>query len=168
MRKNLLWAAVVMLAALVQTTWPEALRVAGVLPDLTLILVVYFGIAEGEERAMFTGALGGVFQDIASNGVLGHHVFCNVLAGYLVGRMSTRLVTEHPAVKAGAVFVAALAHGLLYTLIQYIQMPSMSALQMIAAKVVPGAFYTGLATPVVFFVLDRALRRTNPIAGGAS
>ena len=40
LRKNLLWLAMVVLAALLQSTWPDFLKVEGVLPDLTLVLVV--------------------------------------------------------------------------------------------------------------------------------
>jgi len=68
------------------------------------------------------------------------------------------LITEHPAVKAGIVLVASIAHGTLYTCIQYVQTPDMSALQTIFSTVMPGAFYTALVTPLVFFVLSRSLR----------
>ena len=60
-RKNLYWAIAVMAAALVETTWLKAISVMDVTPNLTLLLVIYFAIAEGEEQAMLTGALGGVF-----------------------------------------------------------------------------------------------------------
>ena len=43
-RKNLLWAVAVIGAALMQTTWLDLIRLADVLPNLTLILVVYFAI----------------------------------------------------------------------------------------------------------------------------
>ena len=92
MRRNLLWAVIVVATALVQTTWLDAIRLQGVLPDLTLLLVVYFAIADGEERAMFTGVLGGLYQDVAGNAVLGHHIVCHVIVGYVAGRVAQRLI----------------------------------------------------------------------------
>lgn len=155
MLHNLLWLAAVIVMALVQTTWPDFLTLQGRTPDLTLIVVVYFAIVDGEERAMFTGAVGGLYQDVASRAVLGHNILCLVIIAYAVGRLSTRLVTEHPAVKAGLVFLACLAQGILYTFVLYVQEPSTPVLGNIVTVVVPSAFYTALITPLVFFALSR-------------
>lgn len=160
-RRNLYWAIAVMVAALVETTWLKAISVMDVTPNLTLLLVIYFAMADGEERAMFTGAMGGLFQDVARSTVLGHHVLCLVLVGYASGRIATRLVTEHPAVKAGLVFCASIVYGLLAILVQYVQTPDLAAMHNIVARVVPGAFYTALFTPVLFFLLDRSFRHRN-------
>jgi len=157
MRKNILWAVVVVATALLQTTWLDAIRLQGVLPDLTLLLVLYFAMFHGEERAMFTGLLGGLYQDVAGDSLLGHHILCHVLIGFWVARLARRLITEHPAVKVGVVLCAAVVHGAFYTFIQYVQTPDMSAVHTIFATVMPGAFYTALVTPIVFLLLERSL-----------
>jgi len=166
MAKNLIWIITVAVTALIQTTWPDALKIQGVLPDLTLLLVVYFAISEGEERAMFTGLLGGIYQDVASNAVLGHHVLCHVIVGFIVGRVSTRLVTEHPAVKAGLTFLAGVVHGILYTGIGYVQEPDFLPAYTIVTAVVPGAFYTALLTPIAFAMLGWIFHRRQAVQGG--
>jgi len=158
MRRNLLWAVIVITAALIQTTWLDTIRIQGVLPDLTLLLVVYFALLEGEERAMFTGVLGGLYQDVAGNALLGHHILAYVVVGYLAGRLTRRLITEHPAVKVGVVLGASILCGILFTGVQYVQTPEMRALHTILATVVPEAFYTALVTPLVFFILSRPFR----------
>jgi len=169
MRKNLFWAVTVIAVALIQTTWLDAIRLQGVLPDLTLLLVVYFAVAEGEERAMFTGVLGGAYQDVAGGALLGHHILCHVVVGYLVGRVARRLITEHPAVKAGLVLCASVVHGILFTGIAYVQKPEMSALYTLATSVVPGAFYTALLTPAAFLVLAAVFsRKGHPLQGEAT
>lgn len=166
LKKNVLWLGVVVLAALMQSTWPDVLKVEGVLPDLTLVLVVYFAIVEGDERAMFTGLVGGVYQDVASNSVLGHHVLCLVLLGFVIARFSNRLITEHPAVKAGLVFLAGLGHGILFTAILYVQKPNIEAIQTVFTQVVPAAFYSALVTPILFFLLGFLFHRRDLIQGG--
>lgn len=169
MRKNILWVVVVVAAALIQTTWLDAIRLQGVLPDLTLLLVLYFAIFHGEERAMFTGLLAGLYQDVAGNSLLGHHVVCNVVIGYAAARLVHRLITEHPAVKVGVVLCAGVVHGTLYTFIQYVLTPDMSALHTIFSTVLPGAFYTALVTPLAFVVLSKVLRfDEDAFQGGTS
>lgn len=168
LRRNIGWAVVVVAAALVQTTWLDAIKFQGVLPDLTLLLIVFFAITDGEERAMYTGVLGGIYQDVAGNTALGHHVLCHVIVGYAVGRLAKRLVLDHPVIKVGLTMGASLADGLLFTVIQYVQNPAMSALRMIVATVVPGAFYTALMTPLVFLALSRAFRRGEEALPGGT
>lgn len=165
---NILWIVTAVVMALVQTTWPDFLTFQGVTPDLTLILVVYFAIVEGEERAMFTGAIGGIYQDVASKAVLGHNVLCLVLIGYAVGRFSTRLVTDHPAVKAGMVFLAGLTQGVLYTSVLYVQYPETPVMETIVTAVVPASFYTALITPFVFFGLSRVFKERALAQGTAT
>ena len=166
MIRNILWVIVVVSAALVQTTWPDFLKIQGVTPELVLMLVVYFAIGAGEERAMFTGALGGIYQDVASKAVLGHNILCLVVIGYAVGRISTRLVTDHPAVKAGLVLLAGIAQGVLHTVIAYIQYPADTAVvTTIVSVVVPASFYTALITPFVFLVMDRLFGVNNQAQG---
>ena len=155
LRNHALWAGLVVFTALVEATWLDVVRFQGVLPDLVLILVVYFALAQGEERAMWTGVLGGTFQDVIGNTGLGHHVICLVVVGFIVGKISHRLITDQPAVKAAFVFVAALLHGVLYTFIAYVMNPQMDALYALAATTVPKAFYTAIVTPLIFFGLDR-------------
>ena len=162
MRRHVAWMIVVVAGALIQTTWLEAIQLQGVLPDLTLLLVVFFAINEGEERAMFTGVLGGVYQDVAGATLLGHHVVCHVLVGYAVGRIAHRMLTDHPAVKAGLVLGASLAHGMLFTCIAYVQAPELSAINLLFSNVIPQAFYTALLTPVAFFVLARLFGAAEP------
>jgi rod shape-determining protein MreD len=152
-RTNFIWAVTVMLTALLEAQWPYVLRVQSVVPQLVLILVIYFAIVDGEERAMLTGLLGGLFQEVATDEALGHRVLCLVILGYTAGSMSRRLITENPAVKASAVFVASVAHGFLYLCIDYLQRPGMSNVASQLAALLPQAFYTALVTPVLFALL---------------
>jgi len=166
MMKNFKWVTVIVFAAVLQTTWPDMLRLQGVTPDLTLLLVVYFAITEGEERAMLTGLIGGVYQDTATNTVLGQHVFCHVIVAYAVGRISTRFVTEHPAVKAGSVLCAGFVDGFLHTAVRYVQEPRLGFFYTLLTSVVPTAFYTAVLTPVVFTLLRRLFAHDERAQGG--
>lgn len=164
--RHLVWLGSVIFFALVQTNWPDMLKFQEVLPDLVLVMVVYFAIAEGEERAMFTGLIGGLYQDAAVDTVMGHHVLCNVVAGYVVGRIAMRLVTGHAAVKAGLVLFASLFQGVLFTLIQYVMQPQRGILYPLATAAAPTAFYTALVAPLLFIALDAVCGGDDPARRG--
>jgi len=168
MNRRIGWLIAVILLSLLQTNWPEWAKLQEVLPDFILLLTVYFALTDGEEIAMYTGVIGGLYQDAASNTVLGHHVLCLVIVGYVVGRMSNRLITDHPAIKAGIVFVAALVHGVLFTFVDFVQNPAIGAMYTMATRVVPAAFYTAVITPLVFMVLGWFFRpKPLSLTGGA-
>ncbi len=168
MRRNFWWSVIVVAAALIQTTWLDAIRLQGVMPDLAVLLVVFFAITEGEERAMFTGTLAGMYQDATSNAVLGHHVLCLVIVGYVAGRVARRLVLEHPVIKVVLVMFASTVCGILFTCIQYVETPNISAIHEVAVNVIPAAFYTALITPVVFAALSWFFRRGEPFSGSVA
>lgn len=160
------WFASIIVAALLQTNWPELLKLQEVSPDIVLVLVVYFAIAYGEERAMMTALIGGVYLDVAVNTTLGHHVFCYVLIGFFCGRLSTRLITEHEAIKAGLVLLASFSHGVLFIAIQYVQQPHRGMLFPILSIGAPVAFYSAIITPLVFLAVERIFHRREAITGG--
>jgi rod shape-determining protein MreD len=157
----------VILASLVQTTWPDSLKIRGAGPDFVLLFVVFFAIVEGEERAMYTALIGGLYQDVTVNTLLGHHVLCLVLVAYGIGRFSTRLVTDHPAVKVGLVFVASLAQGVLFNGVLYIIEPDMKFLYSLIQIVIPVAFFSGILTPFLFVPLERIFQGRQSFQGGA-
>ncbi|MCK5861092.1 MAG: rod shape-determining protein MreD [Candidatus Hydrogenedentes bacterium] len=165
-RNYILWIVCIVFTALLQTNWAEFLRFQEVSPDIILVLVVYFAIAYGAERAMFTGVIGGLYQDVAVNTTLGHHVLCYVIIGYILGHLATRLVSEHAAVKAGLVLLAGLCQGILFVAIQYVIQPQRGMIYPILNTVVPIAFYSAVLTPVVFLIVDRIFRRRELISDG--
>jgi len=158
MRRILFWTLIAIIAALIEATWLRAIRVQGVVPDLVLILVVYCAITEGEERAMFMGVLGGMFQDVYTDTALGHHVLCLVVVAFVVGRVAKRLITDNPAGKAASVFLSSVLDSLLYAIIEYVQKTDMSAFLVMLSGIVPRAFYTALVTPLLFFIVARFVR----------
>jgi rod shape-determining protein MreD len=167
MRKNVKWVMVSALAALLQSTWPDVLKLQDVLPEFALIVTAWFAITEGEERAMFTGVIGGLYLDVAGNTLLGHNVLCLVVAAFVTARISVRLITEHPAVKVALVFTAAVLHGILFTAILYVQKPDIGFLYRLISTVTPSCFYTALVSPLVFFLLGALFREKAPQRGDA-
>ncbi len=156
-----LWIIIIILLSVLQTSWPEILRIQGVIPDLGLIMVIYFALFYGEERAMFTGILTGIYQDIASNLTLGHHVLCLVITGFIFGKLSGRLLSEHPAIKSALVFFGAVLHGIIFNIIVYLQNPYTNIIYVIFINTVPTAFYSALLTPIIFWLLHQLFRFTE-------
>jgi rod shape-determining protein MreD len=152
---NLVWLVLIVVSALLEATWLQAISIQEVVPDIVLILVVYFAITEGAERGMYTGLIGGIFQDVAANTGVGHHVICLVLVGYIVGRMASRLITDNPYVKALTVLFSTIVHEIFYVMIEYVQKVDLEAMYTMSYAIPHRACYTAIVTPIVFYLLLR-------------
>lgn len=114
----LMFAVVLLTALLLQTVVFAGLSVAGWRPDLVLVTVVAFGLAEGPDTGLRYGFAAGLVSDLLSGGGLvgvGALVLC--LVGYTTGSirpyLSTHLLAGQIAVAAIAGAGAVLAHGVL-------------------------------------------------------
>lgn len=106
------------LALLLESTVLQFVLVAGVKPDLVLVLVVFYAITNGPREGAFLGFMGGLAQDFLSGYYLGLNALSFTVVGYLVGLGHTRLFKESPFILAGVTFLATMAfEGVKYFLI---------------------------------------------------
>ena len=86
-RRGLLSVATVLAALLVQSTVLTRLPLPGGAPDLLLVLVVAYALAEGPRSGTVTGFCAGLLADLTSDHELGRTALVLSLVGYLAGRV---------------------------------------------------------------------------------
>ena len=106
-QRFLLGAASVVTALLLQVTVLGRLPLPGAEPDLVLVLVIAFGLAEGPMSGMTTGFVAGLLADGLSDHEMGRLALAYAVAGYVTGLLQdeTARSTLQPfgAVLLGAV-----------------------------------------------------------------
>jgi len=70
---------------LVQITVVPFIRLAGVIPDLILILLVYYSISRGQLYGTVLGAGYGLLIDLISGNLLGLSMLSKTIAGFVAG-----------------------------------------------------------------------------------
>lgn len=86
-RRFLLGAAAVVTALVLQLTVIGRLPLPGVAPDLVLVLVVAFALAEGPMSGLVTGWSAGLLADALSVHELGRLALAYAIAGYVTGML---------------------------------------------------------------------------------
>jgi len=86
-RRLLLSVASVLTALLVQSTVLARLPLPGGAPDLLLVLVVAYALAEGPLSGTVTGFCAGLLADLTSDHELGRTALALTLVGYVAGRV---------------------------------------------------------------------------------
>lgn len=79
------WALVVTGAFLVSVTILAQLPIAGVRPELMLLIAVCAGLTGGPERGAWVGFSAGLLVDLTLHGTLGVTAFCATIVGFFVG-----------------------------------------------------------------------------------
>ena len=85
LRRFLLGAATVLTALLLQTTVITQLPLPGAAPDLVLVLVVAYALAEGPLSGLSTGFIAGLLADASADHELGRLALVYAVVGYLTG-----------------------------------------------------------------------------------
>ncbi len=77
---------ILLLGAVLQSTWLEHMQVFGGRPDLVLLLVITWAIIRGANEGAGWGFVGGIFCDLLSGGDFGLWVFALTAVGFLAGQ----------------------------------------------------------------------------------
>lgn len=149
--RTIVFLALVLIAILLQTTVFNFLQVAGVKPDLVLMLVVFNGFLRGSREGAFLGFLAGLLLDIFTGSYIGMNALSKMLAGYLVGLAEARFYKESVLIVSLVTFMVGILHQLLlYALLFHldIEIPPYYVLSQV---IFPAAIYTSLLVPLTFW-----------------
>ncbi|MFP4395203.1 MAG: rod shape-determining protein MreD [Anaerolineales bacterium] len=77
---------IMILAAVLQSTWLQSLHILGGRPDLALLLTITWAIIRGADEGAMWGFVGGVFCDLLSGGTFGMWTISLTATGFLSGQ----------------------------------------------------------------------------------
>jgi rod shape-determining protein MreD len=146
-----------LIAWLLQSSFLELIAVAGVKPDLVMLIIVLYGFLLGPKEGAFLGYAGGLVEDLIFGQYIGLSALSNMVAGYLAGVAGERLYRENILVASLVTFFVTLAGFLVnYLLLYYLGLHvSPSALVRV---VLPAAVYTSILAPFIFGRIFRYLQ----------
>jgi len=101
-----------MLALFLESTLLDYARVAGVKPDLVLVLVVFHAIVRGPREGALWGFIGGIAQDILTGNYIGLNALVKMLTGYGVGLGETAFYKDSAVIVAGITWLATIFAGM--------------------------------------------------------
>ena len=155
MRSSLLFLTVGILSLLLQTTFLHLLPLGPIVPDLILVLCVYWGLYYPSVAAVLGSFALGYSVDVVSSPILGLNAFAMSLV-FLAVYLSSRSIWLHnPMVSAIVVFLASLIKGAAFVLVWAVFL-SMEGIWIGAARyIIMEALIAALLAPFVFALLRR-------------
>jgi rod shape-determining protein MreD len=115
----------------------------------------------GTKEGAFLGFAGGIVEDLFLGSYIGLNALSKMAAGYLAGAAGERLYRENIPVATIVTFLASLT-GLTvnYLLLRYLDI-YISPLYAFYGVAIPGAAYTAVLAPIVFWRIFRYVQIRN-------
>ena len=73
-KEKVLLTFIIFLAALIQSTFLDYLRIEGIKPDILLCLVIFIGLYAEKSFSLKAGLFAGVLKDVLSGGIFGLNI----------------------------------------------------------------------------------------------
>ena len=130
-------------ALALQSTLVPAIGIAGIRPDLPLVVVVLTALSRGAASGTIAGFLIGLAQDLGNPGFLGLNALAKCLVGHSIGTLRGRFDAGTAFSYALVLGAATVAHDLVYLTIHRRLVLSEIFLAL-ATRTAPTALYTAV------------------------
>jgi rod shape-determining protein MreD len=159
MSRRVTLAVLIMLLVILQVTVFPHLRLAGVVPDLGLVVAIAVGFREGPEAGAIAGFTAGLAYDLFLSTPLGLSALSYALVGYFVGVVEGGLMRVPAWLPTVLGFIGGLAGGLVFigigVLVGVDAVKGLHGVETVALA----AVYDAIVAPIVFFLVNRSLGR---------
>lgn len=127
-----------------EATWLRSLTIINIAPNLSLILVVVWGILQGNTRGRILGMWIGLLQDILFCRFIGFYALIYYLLGHFSGYFNKDFYQENFLLPLAVVVVSDLIYGLLQYLIYHFFLGDLQIGYYFLHRILPEVCYTAL------------------------
>jgi len=134
----------------------KLISINGIVPDLSLIFLIFFGFKESQVKSTITGLIIGLFVDIFNFNLVGLTSLAKSVTGFLSSYFQQIKKNVTPSRIALSVLVLSLIHNIIIQIILSIGTDT-GILKLIVYKSVPGAVYTTIFAVIINFLFFRLI-----------
>lgn len=142
---------------IIQTTVVPLVSIGEVVPDLILILLVYYSITEGQIYGTVLGFIYGLFFDLVTGSLLGSTMIAKTVAGFVAGYFSSENKVDIYLMFFNfglIVFLAALVDQIIYSFFSAFDI-STNILMIFFQNAFLPAFYTALLSMIIIIFVPK-------------
>ncbi len=138
----------------IQTSLLDLIAIAGVTPDLALILTLYGTVILKNERSIAVGCFIGFIQDCFSAGILGVNTLSKGLISFIFSGLRKNIIVEGFIPIAIFSFVSSLFDGLVFYFSSLLLFKAGASLTFLYSKLIVYSLYNAAIAPIIFYLLN--------------
>jgi rod shape-determining protein MreD len=131
----------------------QKIAVAGVTPDIALVLLIFFANREGSMHGQTGGFISGLVQDFLSTAPLGFYAFIRTLTGFLFGITKGKLFVDPLMFPIVLVVLATLLKALASMFLSLLFLPDATAAAIFSSKLWIEIGLNAVLAPFLFGIL---------------
>lgn len=153
MKRFFITAGIVLLCFLLQTTIFQDIALAGMVPNLMLIVTAAYGYMRGKSEGMYIGFASGLLIDLLYNDYIGMNAILYVLIGYLAGVCSEIYYQDEVSVPIIFIAIGDFLFNFGYYVFQFLLRGRLDIFYYIWRTILPEVVYTVLISVFLYQLL---------------
>ena len=142
-----------MMVVLLEATWLHQVAIFEIVPNLSLILIVHWGLLQGSARGRRLGLWIGLLEDFLFHKVVGFYGLIYYLLGHLCGLLKRDFYKGHYILPLLLVAAGDFIYGILHYLLLYFLQGNLHFAFYLTNKILPEMFYSAVCSVPIYFLL---------------
>lgn len=148
-----LYSAILAIIAILQTTVFQAIEIAGVRPDIALIVIAYYANQNGSFEGEIGAFIGGLVEDLLSLAPPGFHALVRAVVGFLYGLTQNKMLVDAVLVPFLLLAAGTLVKGVLASLTGTVFGVEPAATSVLSPWLFMEMAYNAVLAPILFALL---------------
>ena len=151
---------------ILQTTLFRHLRIAGVSPNILVILTAIAGTMYGQYCGLFTGVISGLFVDMMFSSIIGVNIFIYAVIGFIIGLTNKMYIEDDLIFPTMTIAIGDIIYGVLFYVLKFLLRGRLRLTDYLINTIIPELIYTIILGVIVFKFahwLDRKLNPPEPV-----
>lgn len=149
-------AVIIIAAYLLQCTVFSSLELAGIKPNLLIIITASFGFMRGSREGMLVGFVSGLLADIQFGDMIGFYALIYLLVGFINGLFQRLYFDEDIKLPLFLISISEFLYGIIVYFLTYLLRSDFNFLLYLNKIILPELIYTIIITlglyPLILFI----------------
>ena len=155
-KRFLITAVIIIAAYLLQCTVFSSLELAGIKPNLLIIVTASFGFMRGSREGVLVGFVSGLLADIQFGDMIGFYALIYLLVGYINGMFQRLYFDEDIKLPLFLIAISEFLYGIIVYFLTYLMRSDFNFLLYLNKIILPELIYTIVITlglyPLILFI----------------
>lgn len=153
---------------IMQVTLCDFIRIGGIMPNVMILLPVFFGLLHGKRTGMFVGFVSGFFYDLFFTEILGFSMLIFTIIGYVCGMLFNQYEEKKITMPLIMVVISTFVFEFLNYVAHYMLRNRIITGYYVGRIIIPIVIYTAILAIALYWlivILNRAMDKKEKPSG---